>query len=170
MTSVPASLPARIPIAPILIRAGLLTAVIDGLFSSVLSVAFYGSTVSRLFQGVASTLLGKAALDGGTTTAIIGMLMHVGVAFAWSSVFLLLNSSSEGLRRTLVRPSGVLGVASVFGPCVWLVMSLVVVPILLHRPPAITIRWWIQLVGHAPFVGVPIVGSIASGIAGRRHE
>jgi len=35
--------------------AGLATAIIDGLFSSILNVAAYGSTVSRLFQGVAST-------------------------------------------------------------------------------------------------------------------
>ena len=53
------------------LRAGLLTALCDGTFSSVLSVFFYHSTVARLFQGVASTLLGKAALDGGTPTALI---------------------------------------------------------------------------------------------------
>jgi hypothetical protein len=70
------------------VRAGLLTGVTDGLFSSVLSVAFYHSTVARLFQGVASTLLGKAALDGGTPTALVGVLMHFGVAFGWSAVFL----------------------------------------------------------------------------------
>jgi hypothetical protein len=38
-------------------------------------------------------------------------------------------------------------------------MSLAVIPLLLHRPPAITVRWWIQFVGHAPFVGLPIVAS-----------
>jgi hypothetical protein len=69
-----------------LVRAGILTGVIDGLFSSVLSAAFYDSTVARLFQGVASTLLGRAALDGGTRTALVGVLMHFGVAFGWSAV------------------------------------------------------------------------------------
>src|SRR4051812_33616581 len=54
-----------------LTRAGLLTAVSDGLFASVLSVFFFDSTLSRLWQGVASTLLGKAAFDGGTRTALI---------------------------------------------------------------------------------------------------
>jgi hypothetical protein len=51
------------------IRAGALTALVDGLFSSVLSAVFYGSTVTRLFQGVAPTLLGPKALEGGTPTA-----------------------------------------------------------------------------------------------------
>jgi hypothetical protein len=45
----------------------------------------------------------------------------------------------------------------VYGPFIWLVMSLVVIPLLLHRPPAISIRWWVQLLGHFPFVGLPIV-------------
>ncbi len=49
-----------------LLRAGLLTGVTDGLFASVLAVGFFHSTVTRLFQGVAATLLGKAAFDGGT--------------------------------------------------------------------------------------------------------
>ncbi len=35
-----------------LVLAGLLTGVVDGLFSSVLNVFAYGSSVSRLFQGV----------------------------------------------------------------------------------------------------------------------
>ena len=63
------------------IRAGALTAVVDGLFSSVLSAVFYGSTVTRLFQGVAATLIGPKALEGGRPTALLGVLMHVGVAF-----------------------------------------------------------------------------------------
>lgn len=39
----------------------------------------------------------------------------------------------------------------------------VVIPLLVHRFPTITIRWFIQLAGHFPFVGVPIVASIGSG-------
>ena len=61
-------------------------------------------------------------------------------------------------------------VACVYGPCVWLVMSSIVVPLLLHRSPTISIRWWVQLIGHAPFVGLPIVASIAGGITGDRAD
>jgi hypothetical protein len=147
-----------------LLRAGLLTGVTDGLFASVLSVAFYGSTVTRLFQGVASTLLGKEAFDGGTATALRGVLMHFGVAFGWSAVFLLLATRSPWIRRVLTSPYGIVKVASVYGPFIWLVMSLVVIPLLLHRPPMINPRWWIQWIGHFPFVGVPIVASIGSGV------
>jgi hypothetical protein len=146
-----------------LLRAGLLTAVTDGLFSSVLAAFFYGSTVTRLWQGVASVLLGAAAFEGGSRTAAIGVLMHVGVAFGWSAVFLLLVLSSSSLRDIVAEPYGVVAVAAVYGPLIWLVMSLAVIPLLTHRPPAINFRWWVQLVGHVPFVALPIVAMIARG-------
>ena len=140
-----------------LVRAGLLTALVDGTFSSCLAAFFYGSTVTRLFQGVASTLLGPRAREGGTHTAAIGVLMHVGVAFGWSAVFQFIVMRFGWIRRQLETPLGVVKVAAVYGPCIWLVMSLVVIPTLTHRPPTITYRWWIQLIGHFPFVGLPIV-------------
>ena len=146
-----------------LVRAGLLTGITDGLFSSILAVFFYGSTVARLWQGVASTLLGKEAIDGGTGPALIGVLMHFGVAFGWSAVFLFLVLRSAWIRRVLASRFGVVKVAAVYGPFIWLVMSLVVIPLLLHRPPTFNLRWWVQLIGHFPFVGLPIVASIGGG-------
>jgi hypothetical protein len=142
-----------------LVRAGLLTGVIDGTFSSVLSVAAYGSTVSRLFQGVASVLLGSEAFNGGTRTAVVGVLMHFGVAFGWSAVFLFLVLRWPWIRSLLASPYGVAKVASMYGPFVWMMMSLAIIPILVHRPPTVGFRWWVQLVGHFPFVGIPIVAS-----------
>ena len=75
-------------------------------------------------------------------------------------MFLLLVLSSSWLRGVLAAPYGVVAVAAVYGPLIWLVMSLAVIPALTHRPPAINIRWWVQLIGHAPFVGLPIVAMI----------
>lgn len=147
-----------------LVRAGLITGITDGLFSSVLSVFFYGSTVTRLWQGVASTLLGKEAIGGGARPALIGVLMHFGVAFGWSAVFLLLVLRSARIRRVLTSRYGAVKAASVYGPFIWLVMSLAVIPLLLHRPPTINLRWWVQLIGHFPFVGLPIAASIARGV------
>jgi len=146
-----------------LLRAGLLTGVIDGLWAIVLTTVFYHSTVARLWQGVASTLLGPATFDGGARTALIGVVMHFGVAFGWSAVFLFLVMRAPLVRRLLTSRYGTVEVAALYGPFIWMVMSLVVIPLLLHRPPTVTIRWWIQLIGHIPFVGVPIVASIAPG-------
>jgi uncharacterized membrane protein YagU involved in acid resistance len=143
-----------------LVRAGLITGVTDGLFSSLLAAFVYGSTVTRLWQGVASVLLGATALNGGMRTAGIGVLMHFGVAFGWSAVFLLLVKSSPWIRALLASPAGMIAVAAVYGPLIWMAMSLAVIPMFTHRPPVINIRWWVQLVGHVPFVALPIVALI----------
>ena len=148
--------PPGLSLARALLRAGLLTGILDGLFSSVLSAVFYKSTVTRLFQGVASTLVGPGALQGGAATAVLGVLMHFGVAFGWSAVFLFLVMRWRPVRRLLASAAGVVSVAALYGPVVWMVMSLVVIPLLVHRPPSIGFRWWVQLIGHAPFVGLPI--------------
>jgi hypothetical protein len=148
------------------IQAGLLTALIDGLFASVSSV-FYGSTPTRVFQGVAATLLGPESFQGGTRTALIGVAMHVAVAFWWSAVFLVLVLCLSWVRRAIRSTRGQVTTAAWYGPLIWLVMSLAVIPLLVHRPPSITMRWWIQLVGHLPFVGLPIVMSIARNLSRR---
>jgi len=135
---------------------GIVTGIIDGLFSSLLSVAFYHSTVERLFQGVASVLVGSEALKGGTRTMLLGILMHFGVAFAWSIVFWVLVGQVDRIRNLLISPNGVLAISILYGPLIWMTMSLVVIPLLAQRPP-ITYRWWIQFFGHIPFVALPIV-------------
>ena len=145
-----------------LLRAWLITGVTDALFSSCLAAFAYGSTVTRLWQGVAAVLLGSAAFDGGLRTAAIGLLMHFGVAFGWTAVFMLLVLSSSWIRGVVASPSGVIAVASVYGPLIWIVMSMAVIPLFTHRPPTINFRWWVQFVGHVPFVALPIVASLTS--------
>jgi len=88
------------------------------------------------------------------------------------------GSSPLFSRDTLIRlaRAGLFGVVAVYGPAIWLVMSLLVIPALVERPPNLTVRWWVQLLGHFPFVGIPFVaGSVGwalpraggSGVAGR---
>ncbi len=153
-----------------LVPVWLVIAAVDGLFASALSVFAYASTVTRLWQGVASTVLGPAAFEGGTPTVLVGVLLHLGVALGWSAVFLALAMSSSRLRRIIASRGGIVAVAAVYGPAVWLVMSLAVVPLLTGRPPALTVRWLVQLVGHIPFVALPIVAMTARGTgAAARH-
>src|SRR6476469_1115872 len=99
-----------------LVRAGLLTAIIDGLFSSVLAAFFYGSTVTRLWQGVASVPLGPSALEGGLHTALIGLAIHLCVSFTWSAVFLFLGMRLPFIRALVATRYGVLKVAAIYGP------------------------------------------------------
>ncbi len=147
-----------------LVRAWLLTAIVDGLFSSILAAFFYGSTVTRLWQGVASVLLGPSALEGGLHTALIGLAIHLCVAFTWSAVFLFLVMRLPFIRALLNTRYGVLEVAALYGPFIWMMMSLVIIPQFTHRPPTINYRWFITLAGHIPAVALPIVATIGRGL------
>ena len=148
----------------LIVRAGIATGICDGLFATFLSTLLYGSTFTGLWQGVAATVLGKQAFDGGRWTALIGLYMHFGVALGWSAVLFVLVMLWPWVRRTLLSQRGVLKIAAVYGPAIWLVMSLIVIPLLLRRPPAITTRWWIQGIGHIPFVALPMAIVIRNGI------
>lgn len=145
-----------------LLRAWLLTGVIDGTWAIVLTL-LYGRSLVRLWQGIAATAFGERMFDGGATTVALGVVMHFGVAFAWSALFLLLVTRSPWLRRVLDSPNGVWKVAAVYGPLVWIVMSAAVIPLLTGKPLVMTWRWWIQLAGHVVFVGLPIVSMIGGG-------
>lgn len=142
-----------------LVRAWLLIGVVDFLFATTLSVVAYGSSFSRLWQGVASVPLGRQALDGGAPMVAAGILLHFAVAFAWTAVFVLLLLRSSLVRDLLASRYGVIKVALLYGPFVWLVMSFLVIPAFTHRPPTINFRWWVQLLGHIPFVAIPIVAA-----------
>ena len=144
-----------------LLRSTILTAISDGTFSSVLVIVFYGSTFARLWQGVASTVLGIRAFDGGVPIVLVGLVMHCCVAFSWSAVFLFVVSRAGWVRHVLASPFGVVKVAAIYGPFVWLMMSLVVIPLVVHHGPTFNIRWWIQLIGHFPFVGIPMVCTLS---------
>lgn len=144
-----------------LLRAWLVTGVTDALFSSCLVKFAYGSTVTRLWQGVASVPFGPKMLEGGTKTALLGLALHFGVALTWSVVFLILYSSLRFVRAIASRPAGVVGLAVVYGPIIWLVMSFILIPHFTHRPPTVNFRWWVQFFGHMPFVALPIVAMIS---------
>jgi hypothetical protein len=150
-------------IAARLLKSTVLTGISDGLFSSVLVTVFYGSTFALLWQGVASTLFGRGAFDGGTPFVLAGLAMHFCVAFGWSAVFLFIVSRATWVFALLQSRFGVFKVAAMYGPCVWLMMSLVIIPLVTgHGLPTLTYRWWVQFFGHVPFVAIPIVWSVSS--------
>jgi hypothetical protein len=44
-----------------------------------------------------------------------------------------------------------------YGPFIWLMMSLVVIPTATGKMPSFNFRWWLQVFAHIPFVAVPLV-------------
>ena len=147
---------------PRLVRAGVLVSIIDGLFATSFGLFVRGVTPTRMWQGVASVPLGKGAIDGGAGMVFTGLALHVLVAFTWSALLLLAVQRSHKLRAIIDSPYGTLKVATVLGPMIWLVMSLLVIPTLTHRLPAFTPAYFEMLVGHIVFVGLPMVWGIGT--------
>ena len=135
----------------------LVTAAWDFVCASTLSVVAYGSTFSRLWQGVASAAFGPSALEMGARGVALGLMLHLLVALTWSSILVLSLTRSVTLRRTVASAGGAILVAAAYGPIIWLVMSLVVIPLSTGRPPAFGFRWWVQVFAHVPFVTLPLV-------------
>jgi hypothetical protein len=75
----------------------------------------------------------------------------------WSALFVAAAQRSRALRDAIRTPMGALAVAAVYGPAIWLAMSLVVIPLATGRLPGFGVRWWVQVVAHVPFVAIPLV-------------
>jgi hypothetical protein len=169
MSALPlASAPPARSIALAILVTWLVTAAWDLACASMLSIFAYGSTFTRLWQGVASTVLGPKALTMGPRGVGVGLALHLLVALVWSAAFVVAADRSRSLRRALVKAPQAFAVAAVYGPLIWLVMSLAVIPLATGRPPAFAFRWWVQIFAHVPFVTLPLVFTArrALGIAG----
>ena len=173
MTSLPAETsPPRLPVGSAVLATWVVTAAWDFLCASALSVFAYHSTFRQLWQGVASVVLGPAAREMGARGVAAGVALHLLVALTWSAAFVFAVAGSRALQRALARPLGALAIAALYGPVIWLVMSLAVIPLATGKPPAFGFRWWVQIFAHVPFVTLPLVFTArrALGLAGNGHR
>ena len=120
----------------------------------------------RLFQSIAAGLLGRAAYQGGVPTALLGAVLHVVIACAWTCVFFVAVRGWTALRRAMRTTTGAVVVGLVFGMLVWVVMDLVVLKLsrASSLPPSHP-RFWINLAQHAVMVGLPIALIVRDGDA-----
>ncbi|HWC98879.1 MAG TPA: hypothetical protein VG456_19095 [Candidatus Sulfopaludibacter sp.] len=136
--------------------------ILDGL-SAVALTLYRHAAIPRMFQGIASGLLGPAAFQGGAATAVLGALVHFCVAFGAATTFYFASQSLPVLlRRPLV--SGV-----IFGILVDLVMTFVVIPLsrIGYRPP-VAVPFIRQLIIHMVIVGPSI--ALMTAKCARKHS
>jgi hypothetical protein len=130
--------------------AGLACGVLD-ITAAFLTWGFRGVRPDRLLQGIATGLLGTAALNGGWLTALLGACCHFLVAFTAATVFYL----ASRLLPILVERPFVFG--PLYGIAVYGVMYWVVIP--LSRSLARPFSWSatiLAVVTHIVCVGTPI--------------
>ena len=140
---------------PRVLAAGAVVGVLDLAFAVGVYVLFFQvTTATRVLQSIASGLLGSASYTGGARTAILGFLLHFGIALGWATVYFLIYRRSRRLRRSVSTTGGALVAGLAFGAFVWLVMDFVVLTLSAARYVPVTSKYFIiQLIGHAVLVG-----------------
>jgi hypothetical protein len=134
-----------------ILYGGLAVGVLDGLFALVFYGLILGVKPLRIFQSVASGLLGRASYEGGTRTFLLGVLLHFVVAFCIAAVYYLLSLKLP----VLVRRAVVSGL--VYGLLAYLVMNYVVVPLSAIGPRPTPLSAFLPaFIAHAFLVGLPV--------------
>lgn len=81
----------------VIVVAGVSAAAVDGLYFSTTAL-LHGRSPIRVLQAIASFWLGRAALDGGAASALLGLATHVGLATIMAAVFACTALSLRWLR------------------------------------------------------------------------
>jgi uncharacterized membrane protein YagU involved in acid resistance len=101
---------------------GLVAGTLDLTYAIVFS-AMHGYSATRVCQSVASGLLGQAAYDGGTSTALLGTVLHYTIAICAAAVYFVASR-----RIPLLTQRPVLS-GAIFGVCMYLFMTFVLLPL-----------------------------------------
>jgi len=124
---------------------------LDIIYAIVLWGFILGGSPVGILQSIASGLLGKAAYDGGTGTAILGLALHFLIAFFMALAYVL---ASRKLPVLTARPI-VMGI--VYGAVLFVVMNFVVVPLSAIGFRPMTVPGALRaLFPHLAFVGPAI--------------
>lgn len=114
--------------------------------------ALRGTPPMRLLQSVATGLLGPAAYDGGTSTAVLGFLLHFFMAMLMAAAFYLASRHWTWLiRRPVIA-------AVLYGAFLYPFMQFVVLPLSAY-PHAFVFRpgfFALNLLVHMFLMGLPI--------------
>ena len=102
--------------------AGLICGALDALSAMAVS-GFFGVKPIRVFQGIASGILGRSAFQGGSGSALLGLGLHFLIAFGAATTY---YAASRWLP-VLIDHAIACGV--VFGIAVHLFMTYVVIPL-----------------------------------------
>jgi len=105
-----------------IVYGGVTVGIFDFLFAMIFNT-IRGAVPIRIFQYVASGLIGRRAFEGGWSTFLIGVLIHFFIAFTLATVYYLAS-----LRLpTLIHRALMWGM--VYGVLVYAVMNYVVIPL-----------------------------------------
>ena len=130
---------------------GLVVGILDGLFALIFYGLILGVKPLRIFQSVASGLLGKASFEGGVPTFLLGILLHFVVASCIAAVYYVASLKLPVLIDRAVT------CGLIYGLVAYLVMNYVVIPLSAASSGRFSLRTFLPaFIGHAFLVGLPI--------------
>lgn len=133
-----------------IVYGGLAVGVLDGSAAVILS-SLRGVSPTRVFQYIASAVLGRESYQGGLATALLGVLFHFLIAFSVATVFYFVSQKLPLLTRQAVA-CGML-----YGVIVYFAMQYVVLPLSLVNKGPFSFQAMIQgMIVHALCVGLPV--------------
>ncbi len=126
--------------------------VLDGLDAALVITALNGVSAVRVFQFIASGLIGTRSFRGGMATAALGVLLHFTIAIGAAATFYF---ASLRLQLLLRKP---LLWGPLYGLAVFLFMHYLVVPSsATPKQGSTTAADYLNLIfSHVFFVGIPI--------------
>ena len=137
-------------VIPVILLGGISCAILDGAASTI-QFALRGVNPSRVWQGVASGLLGSDSFRHVTRSAVLGLLCHFLIAMVAAIVFSLVIRYLPSLVRHPLL-SGAL-----YGVIVFLFMNLVIIPLSAMPKISFTLSGVMtQVLIHIFCVGLPI--------------
>ena len=134
-------------------RAILYGALVVGFLDAMDAVIFFGlrgATPIRIFQSIASGLLGRASFSGGLAAAFLGIFLHFFIALGIVSTYYVVSRKIGALTRhpAIYGP--------LYGVLVYGVMNLVVVPLSGAGRAPLTLPVFLNGIGiHILGVGLP---------------
>jgi uncharacterized membrane protein YagU involved in acid resistance len=143
----------RAPWSPL--RAAIAGGLTGGAFDMTYALIFFGFrhvAAIRVPQSIASGILGRRAYEGGATTALLGVLLHFGIAYTMATVYVLAGRSFPALLRRPV-PFGI-----AYGIALYAVMNYVVLPLsaVYPTPHFNPVVFWSGLAVHMFLIGLPM--------------
>ena len=131
---------------------GCIAGALDIAFAAVFWAIKAGVPATRIFQSVATGVMGKAAFEGGIATAALGLALHFLIAIAMSVAYYLVA------RRVPVLVRRPLAMGAAYGLFLYAFMRFMVVPLSASGGGGSRDALWVALgiLVHMALVGIPI--------------
>lgn len=131
--------------------AGLVADTLD-ILGAIISSAFHQVSLVRVLQSVASGLLGRAAYDGGSTTAALGLLLHYAIMQVIAALYVMATLMLQKLNQQVWL------YGTLYGVVVYFFMKAVVLPLSAFpgKPSYALSALMIGMLVHISCVGLPI--------------